>query len=1345
MKRLFRKLALPVKLWLLGLVPLVFLIFFSVQIYHEKNEKIKLLDSYIRRIRQSTNLTELVSELHKERRYSFGYFFKEQLRTEMILQRTIVDEKIRNLENDKDAPLTNLSQYTSLNKLPGIRTAIDNRQVSADEVMNFYTLTVFRLNTLNSVPSGNVGYLQPISQQLTSQKLLTEMVTYLGIIRGNIYQVLYTRQGWNLTRDNLKNTYEIYLTYEKELLLKSSPTTLGEYKNLLTNSALQQTLGYLDTVLNRNQPDSTYNADEWWNISAAAVDQLRGLQNKFLTQVQSGLDTIYLNEIRERDRTLLLLSLSVIFVIGIITYTITSITDTLTELKTNTEKIAIGSIGVSFSVESKDVIGSLVASIAKIEHNNKILAKAAMAIGNGDFEAQLTPRSSEDILGNALVSMKTDLQRYNQENTEKGWIHEGIETINSSLQGIKGVTTLAKDAIRAFALHLDAEVGLLYTHDHEKLRFEAGYALADTTSIQTELKLGETLLGEAALKKKPILLTEVPEDFVRIATASGNARPRQVLIVPLIHNQHTEGVLEVASLKPFSAASLSFAKQVQASIAVALHTAKNRARLQELLEETQVQAEELQTQHSELENINAELEVQTQKLQASEEELKVQQEELLQANQELEERSRLLEERNQVVVERNLEIQKKAEELARSTKYKSEFLANMSHELRTPLNSILLLSRLLAENTGQSLTKDQVEYARVIQSSGQGLLALIDEILDLSRIESGKMELEYKPVLISEIATGLQALFAPIAREKNLAFEINTAENVPSLIETDQMRLEQILKNLISNALKFTARGSVQLQINAQDQSIAFTVKDTGIGIAPDNQQHIFDAFQQADGSTRRKYGGTGLGLSISRELTKLLGGEIKVDSETGKGSTFTVTVPVHRSVQKKPQKAFVDSAATSDLAPEDKNSILPEKYHTTLIPEAVPDDRASISPGDKVILIVEDDTPFARTLLDYTRKKGYKGIVTVRGDEALPLALQYKPIGILLDIQLPVKDGWQVMEELKADRHTRPIPVHIMSSHQVKKESLLKGAVDFINKPIAFEQMQEIFQKIEQVLSKVSKKVLIVEENPRHAKALAYFLETFHVNSEISNTVADSISALEKAEVNCVILDMGIPDQNSYEILETIKQKPGLENLPIIIFTGKSLSKSEESKIRQYADSIVIKTAHSYQRILDEVSLFLHLVEEHGTADKSGTRKADSSYQKMGALGEVLNNQKILVADDDVRNIFSLTKALELQNMCVLSAIDGKEALQRIAEHPDIDLILMDIMMPEMDGYQAIRHIRQQPRYRNLPIIAVTAKAMTGDREKCIEAGASDYISKPIDIDQLLSLLRVWLYDKGI
>ena len=974
-----------------------------------------------------------------------------------------------------------------------------------------------------------------------------------------------------------------------------------------------------------------------------------------------------------------------------------------------------------------------------IDRRIEIIQGLASQISAGNYNIRLDSTDT-DGLGSLTVSlnaMAESLQYSFSLLADKEWQQAGIASLNDKMVGEKSVEALAEDVLEGIVTQTDSQVGALYLLQDKGLHLVGSYAL-DPDQRKGLIRMGEGIPGQAAEQGKRILLNEIPEGELTISYASGKTTPKNVVALPIFRNAQVVGVIELGSLSTYTPVQLEFLNAVSGNIGIAIHVAQNRKKLQEFLEETQAQAEELQAQHSELEGLNAELEAQSQKIQTSEEELRVQQEELLQSNQELEERTSLLEEKNQLIQERNLDIQQKAEQLEQSTKYKSEFLANMSHELRTPLNSILLLSKLMSEN--QDLDKEYIEYAEVIQSSGQGLLGLIDEILDLSKIEAGKMKLEFSDVQLAEVATDLRSLFMPLAKNKQLNLFIEVEDSLDTL-DTDKMRLEQILKNLISNAIKFTERGEVRLTVSKDEESglVNFKVTDTGIGIPADKQSLIFEAFQQADGSTRRRFGGTGLGLSISRELAKLLGGEIQLTSKENVGSEFTLTLPIKRVDEQPQEESFVKPVEVPQVYPEQVSEPLPARFTVDRIPRDIPDDRDSIGPDDRVILIVEDDTNFAKTLLDFTRKRNYKGIVAVRGDMGIEMAKHYKPLAILLDIQLPVKDGWQVMEELKSNPATRPIPVHIMSSLEVKKESLLRGAVDFINKPVALEHMRQIFQKLEDALSRHPKKVLIVEENRQHAEALSYFLSNYNIQTEVANNVSESIGALSKKEVDCVILDMGVPDTNAYDTLETIKKTEGLENLPIIIFTGKSISKGEEIRIKQYADSIVVKTAHSYQRILDEAGLFLHLVEESHTSPKDKSPQSE----RLGGLYEVLQGKTVLIADDDVRNIFSLTKALEQHKMKVLAATDGKEALEVLKNNPLVDVVLMDLMMPEMDGYESTREIRKINAYKHLPILAVTAKAMMGDREKCIAAGASDYISKPVDVDQLISLLRVWLYDK--
>ncbi len=969
-------------------------------------------------------------------------------------------------------------------------------------------------------------------------------------------------------------------------------------------------------------------------------------------------------------------------------------------------------------------------------------ASEKISAGNYDILSDHEARQNLGDVAEPLNKMAKSLQSNINTLKEQEWLSTSVAQLNDRMMGEKSVEAFTTDILDITVQQTGSIMAAVYVHgDDNLLHYAGGYAVND--DVKKVLKIGEGISGQAFKARKKILVNDIPDDEKTISYATGHTKPKNIVAFPLTRYHIPLGVIELGSTHEYSPLQLKFLESVAENIGIAFFAVKSKEQLQELLEETQAQAEELQTQHSELENINAELEAQSQKLLASEEELRVQQEELMQSNQELEERTGLLEEKNALIHQHNLDIQQKSIELEQSTRYKSEFLANMSHELRTPLNSILLLSRLMTES--EDLDEQYIEYAEVMQNSGQGLLTLIDEILDLSKIEAGKMTLNITDVPVSEILKDMELMFKPMASQKNLELKIESDGENGQLIKTDKQRIEQILKNMLSNALKFTSEGSITIRVhnNPEQENIAFSVIDTGIGIPADKQRMVFEAFQQADGSTQRKYGGTGLGLSISRELARLLGGKIELKSKEGEGSEFKLIVPVdaEKTQQESEENIVLPEIAKLQTALPVPGAATeqPQRYISENIPQPVDDDRENIEKGDKVILIIEDDTDFARILLKYTRSKNYKGIVAVRGDDGIELAQHFRPLAILLDIQLPVMDGWQVMEALKSKPETKPIPVHMMSSMKMKQESLLKGAVDFINKPFALEQMQDMFRKLENALTKSPKKVLIVEENEQHAKALSYFLSAHNINTSISTNVTDSIGSLQSREIDCVILDMGVPDRNAYETLETIKQNPGLEQLPIIVFTGKNLSKGEENRIKKYADSIVVKTAYSYQRILDEAGLFLHLVEE-----KNKTKTADSGLGNLSELRNILKDKTVLVADDDVRNIFSLTKALEMHGMNVIPAMDGKEALSVLEKNPDVDVVLMDMMMPEMDGYETIREIRNSEKYRKLPVLAVTAKAMMGDREKCIAVGASDFISKPVDIDQLISLLRVWLYDKN-
>lgn len=1149
-----------------------------------------------------------------------------------------------------------------------------------------------------------------------------EVIQALESLRGVVTETESAQRGYILTNDgDLLRNYNIARTRTFE--------TLDNIRKLTADNAEQRNhLVVIDSVVSGR-----------FNFLEKAIERHEASLSVSLTDLQSGYAMMQrlrsqVNQMEQNELALLQVRTADLNRFSTITPSLIIVAALLALLITITFYVRIRK---DFD-ERVRLQEELVRKDREISNRISIIRGIADKVAQGDYEVRVDDRQSDELgsVAGSLNRMAESLQYSFGVLSDKEWLQNGLTKLNEVMLGEKDTETLTRDVVEFLAQYTNSHAGLMYLPQGSELLPIAGFACLSQS--RPVLKVGEGVPGQAVASRKPIALTDIPEDHVSISFATGEVRPVAVVAFPVFDGYAVAGAVELASLLNYSKLELEFIQASAPIIGIGINISQNRRRLQHLLDETQAQAEELRVQHTDMENLNSELEVQAEKLQASEEELKVQQEELKQANLELEERSRLLEEKNLVITERNIDIQRQADELAQSTRYKSEFLANMSHELRTPLNSILLLSRLLTENQQQNLSTDQVEYARVIQSSGNGLLSLIDEILDLSKIEAGKMQLEYQSIPLKEIVSDLDGLFAPVAHDKQIGYISETDASLPVSMETDKMRLEQILRNLLSNAIKFTERGSVSLLLRKGEtrDMIQFVVKDTGIGIPADKQQLVFDAFQQADGSTRRKFGGTGLGLSISRELAKLLGGEITLKSVPDQGSEFTVSIPLRKPTRAASPPSPVRSPPVA-IEPPPVSAPPQDKFINPVIPQGIPDDRNDIGPHDKTILIVEDDVNFAKALLDYTRKKGYKAVVAVRGDEGIELATALLPVGILLDIQLPVKSGWDVMDELKRDPLTRHIPVHIMSSFEMKNEGRAKGAVDFINKPVTSDQMQEIFQRIEYVLTQHPKKVLIVEENTQHAMALAYYLESFDVNIEVTSAVEDTIESFRQRNVDCVILDMGVPDKTSYDTLEVVKKTPGLEGLPIIIFTGKSMSQAEEMRIKQYADSIVIKTAHSYKRILDEVSLFLHLMEK----DRKDPL-APPKYTKLGALNEVLKNKTVLVADDDMRNIFSLTKALEKYEMHVIAAVDGKDALEKLKSSPQVDIVLMDMMMPEMDGYESTRAIRSMPQFRRLPIIAVTAKAMMGDRAKCIEAGASDYITKPIDADQLFSLLRVWLYE---
>ena len=935
------------------------------------------------------------------------------------------------------------------------------------------------------------------------------------------------------------------------------------------------------------------------------------------------------------------------------------------------------------------------------------------------------------------------LAEISADNEQKNWLLSGATKVNEAMQGEQEMEQLAKNIITELCKYTDAPVGAIYQLGKQQTyNFSAGYAYQQNRNVTTAYKLGDGLVGQTALEQRYRLINDLPKEYLKVNSGLGNTELPSVFLLPIVFEKTTIAVVELGFFNAPEPATILFLKNVAENIGVAVNSAIARIKLRDLLEKTQQQGEELESQQEELRTTNEELLHKSEELQASEEELRVQQEELKQTNSELEEKAQQLEEKNIVVNEAREAMILKAEELEISSRYKSEFLANMSHELRTPLNSILILARILKENRPDNLTEDQIKYAGVIHNAGNDLLTLINDILDLSKIESGKVDLTIEPLSPEEVKHNMESLFAELARSKKINFKAMIAEDLPGVIISDQARVEQIIKNLLSNAFKFTPEnGKISLKIqpadlqqnyfsdqlkNSKETIIGIQVRDSGIGIPMEKQKLIFEAFQQADGSTSRKYGGTGLGLSISKELAHLLGGEIQIQSEPNVGSTFTLFLP-ERNLEFKAEDQQVKTVVVSIATPPPPSFA---KASTESNAESAP----------QRLLIVEDDPIFAELLIDYAVEKGFIPMLANRGDLGLEMAISELPDAIVLDIMLPVMDGWQILKKLKADPRTKDIPVHMMSAGNERDDRAKnEGAIGFLRKPVEQDALEEAFNLLSSARLKYHfKKVLVIEDQELQSNILTEELTNKGVEVEQAYTGDQALQLLKEHKFDCIILDLNLPDISGFDLLDQIKAQPELTHVPVIINTAMELAQDKMDRILKHTEAMVLKSNKSNDRLIDEVSLFMNKLKQ---GDKKSISVKSATVDKgVSTMEKALRNKTVLITDDDMRNIFALSSALQVYEMNILIANNGREAINRLKENDSIDIILMDIMMPEMDGYEAMREIRKERKYSKLPIIALTAKAMKNDREKCIEAGANDYISKPVDMDKLLSMLRVWL-----
>ena len=1052
-----------------------------------------------------------------------------------------------------------------------------------------------------------------------------------------------------------------------------------------------------------------------------------------------------------------LIAATLLLGLGVTLLIIRSIAPPLRMIVGRMKDIAGGDLSHDVEIVQKDEIGELAESFRDMQTSLRNKAEVASAIAGGDFSRMVEIGEGRDLLGSAINQMTLSLRQSKAESDLQDWVKTGKNELNSIIVGESDVNALAGDIISFLAGYINARIGTLYLmSDQGTLTLAGSYAFSKRKSLAAVIEPGEGLVGQAAVEGNIISITNIPEDYIRINSSFGDSPPRNIAAVPFIFENTVKGVIELGSFEEFSDEKLDFLRDISNFIAIAFHTIQNQARLKELLDQTQRQAAQLQVQEEELRAANEELEEQTRSLRLSEEKLKQQQEELEVVNEELEEKNDSLEkqqgqitQKNQALEETRRELEKRARELEVTGKYKSEFLANMSHELRTPLNSLLLLSRDLADNSRGNLVQEQVESAKIIQKSGIELLQLIEEILDLSKIESGIMTLKIGDVRLHEIADYVDERFRPAATGKRIGFKIVLDDTLPESIRTDRQRLEQVLKNLLSNAVKFTDTGSVTVEFHRpaatvnlsksglnRGRAMAISVRDTGIGIPDDKQLLVFEAFQQADSGTTRKYGGTGLGLSISREIVKLLGGEIQLESRLGQGSTFTLYLPTEISEGEEPGVGAQPENATVNPAAVHRSTSIDMNEETTPA-WSVADDLEGLQEGDKSILIIEDDASFAKFLLDQCHKKGFKALVSYTGEAGLDLAEKYIPTAIILDIRLPGMTGWTVLNTLKANPATRHIPVHVMSVEEASINAMQKGAMGFLTKPATREDLDSAFRKIEDLVEKKIKDLLLVEDNAQQRLGIVNLIADTDVNIVEVASGAEAMVALAAGDFDCMVLDLGLPDMTGFDLLNRMETEKNICRPPVIVYTGKDLTREEEMELRKHAESIIIKGVRSEERLLDETALFLH---------KTVSTMPSSRREMIINLHDrdsMFIGKTILLVDDDMRNLFALSKILSERGMNVIKAEDGRKAMVSLEKTPDIDLVLLDIMMPGMDGYETAKTIRKQPRFKDLPIITLTAKAMKDDRDKCIAAGANDYLAKPVEVERLLSMLRVWLYKR--
>jgi CheY-like chemotaxis protein/signal transduction histidine kinase/HAMP domain-containing protein len=1344
--KFIKNLKIREKLSLLFLVLLIPLMLFMANSINQELQKRNDLEEAKINLDESQLITSFIHEFQIERGLTTGFLFSEGniFGARLLAQRLITDKAYADLNlflstNNR----TSINELTLVAHLPEYRMKIENMTIDHNEWENMYIVSRDALFHRINRNANNINN-RDVRIHLIAHGNLASAKQYYARLRTAISEFILTNKISDQQINLFGRHYGLYQLNLREFSLDADQIVFTTYVDFAKSEQFKSTINLLNQInLNPQLDFSGEDYLEWFETFGVVIENLREVEIISANRLRGQMDAM----IEENNATLLAYLLTIIIALliafSLSIYIIRYINSSISLLKAASDNLSLGYTDVGVPIHTRDEFGELATSFRMISGKNDRLSVVAESVGKGNYDVTVDVKGPHDVLGNAIQRMKDSLQQLSFENEMRNWLLVGIARLNDLMSGANNIENISKKVIDHLCQYLDCEMGAVFIGERgNDFKFAASHGLGESSYLPASFVLGETIIGETLLQNKIITLNDIPEQNLKIRTGLSETVPKAIIMCPVYFNEVPIGLIELVSRKTLSQHQISFLMEAAEKIAVALNTIQSNLKTQELLHETQNQAEELEAQHEELRQMNEELMRQKDQLQVSEEELKVSQEELQEKNKELESRASELEEQyekiqisNQELEDARQAIEMKIMQVESISRYKTEFLANMSHELRTPLNSILILSKLMTdENEKQGLIK-QADHARVIHTSGNDLLKLINDILDLSKIESGHIRLEVKEIPLHTLK--LKSDFRLLAKEKNIDFEIDIDPDAPETIITDEFRLQQILKNLLSNAFKFTPQnGKVQLRISKNHNNkifkseilrnagtiISFSVSDNGIGIPKDKHELIFEAFQQADTSTTRKYGGTGLGLSISKELAIILGGEIHLESEVGKGSVFTLYLP-H-------QLAAMPVRPVSTFNIKVPEVELPKKIRSIVSkPPQNPD-------KSKIVLVVDDDRGFNNIIADFAKGKNFEVLQAFSGKEALEL-LKKKPDAVLLDVELPDMDGLDILKMMRQDRKLKHSQVHVMTAYDEKVKDRRSEFDSFLSKPVTLEQIGKAFNTIG---GDKIKKVLIVEDNKTENQAIAELLLSEKIESISAFSGIEAFEKLKKShsEIDAIILDLMLPDMGGLDIMEKIRSDKANAELPIIVYSGKDLNEAEDKKLKKYANTIIIKNEYSYIRLMDEVRLFLNQMSEK-------LLEKDRFKPDLHLPETVLEGKKVLIVDDDVRNIYSLYNALENQGMNIVVANDGKEALQKLTENGGFDIVLMDIMMPEMDGIECTKRIRAISDFQDLPIIALTAKAMKEDKEKCLDAGASDYVSKPVNMEKLISLMRVWVYDRKI